>query len=92
MWNSGVASRIAEVLLNVTSEELRMHPLQNRTAFFLVISLAMLTAVAVGFGPTFHVRSAFGTIDPVTRSASLPTHLVVHGAFLTLWFSLVVLV
>lgn len=68
-----------------------MPQLQKRNAFFLVLSLTMLTAVAVGFGPTFYLRPAFGTVDPVTRSASLLPHLALHGVFLTAWFSLLVL-
>lgn len=60
----------------------------KRTAFFLLLSLAILLAVAVGFGPTFYLRSAFGTVDRFTGSASLSPHLAVHGVVLTAWFSL----
>jgi len=67
-----------------------MPSVQKRSAFFLVVSLTMLTAVAVGFGPTFYLRTAFGAVDRFTGSASLLPHLALHGVLLTAWFLLLV--
>jgi hypothetical protein len=58
---------------------------RTRPSFFFVAHLALLVIVLIGFSPTFYLRAAF---HHVTR---LPTLLYVHGAVLTVWFSLTVL-
>jgi hypothetical protein len=85
-WLTGVDTHMEDPV-----EDTTMSHLQKRNAFFLILSVTMLATTAVGFGPTFYLRSVFGTVDPVSRSASLPSHLVLHGVFLTAWFSLLVL-
>lgn len=57
-------------------------PLVRRRSFFFVgFALAMLAAVALGFGPTFYLR-------PVTGRAPLPPYVVLHGVVLTAWYLL----
>ena len=58
---------------------------RQRSLFFVVFALVMLTTVAVGFGPTLYLRPMLGTID--WFGPSLPPYLVVHGLVLTLWFA-----
>ncbi len=50
--------------------------------FFLLYSLAALAIVLTGFAPSFYLRSA--------EHAPLSTSFMVHGAFLTSWYLLVV--
>ncbi len=57
--------------------------LHARPGYFLAAHIALFAIVLVGFSPTFFLRGAFGNVP-------LPTRLVVHGAILTLWFSVCV--
>lgn len=59
-------------------------PLEDQPArwFFAAMSGALLTAVLVGFAPTFYLR-------PLFTDRPLPGYLYFHGAVLTTWFVLV---
>jgi hypothetical protein len=65
-----------------------MQSARRRDRFFLAAALVMVIIVAVGFGPSLYLRWPLGTMDRLTGSPSLPTHLLVHGVILTAWFSL----
>lgn len=60
-------------------------PSRTRISFFLVAHTVLLGIVLIGFSPTFYLRAAFH------HSTPLPALLYVHGAVLTVWFSLTVL-
>lgn len=54
---------------------------RRRNRFFVWIAMAMLVAIALGFGRSFYLR-------PVFIDRPLPTYLVVHGAVMTGWYLL----
>lgn len=56
-------------------------PLRKRNRFFVWIAVAMLAAVALGFGPTFYLR-------PLSDRPPLPEHVVLHGIVMTCWYLL----
>ncbi len=60
-------------------------PSRTRVSFFFVAHAVLLAIVLIGFSPTFYLRSAFH------HSTALPPFLYLHGAALTIWFSLPVL-
>lgn len=78
----------AFVKSEATSTSLESHARHRaRHWFFVGMSAVMLAIVLVGFAPTFYLREYFGTGLPPGQQG-LPLYLHVHGAFLTLWFSL----
>lgn len=58
---------------------------RTRPSFFFVAHVALLVIVLVGFSPSFYLRAA------IHHTTQLPALLHVHGAGLTVWFSLTVL-
>jgi hypothetical protein len=73
-----MSSNAAQVSLTV-----RDTTVSKRFPFFAVAHTALLAIVLVGFAPTFYLRAFFDT-------PPIPVVLYVHGAILTLWFSLTV--
>lgn len=59
----------------------RLAPGHRRNRFFAWIAVAMLAAIALGFGPTFYLR-------PLTDRPPLPANVVLHGVVLTAWYLL----
>lgn len=59
-------------------------PSRTGVSFFFVAHAALLGIVLAGFSPSFYLRPAFH------HSAPLPPFLYLHGAVLTVWFSLTV--
>ena len=53
----------------------------RRSHFFIWIAVAMLIAIALGFGKSFYLRPAF-TDKP------LPAYLITHGVVMTAWYLL----
>jgi hypothetical protein len=67
----------------------RSHALDSRwRGFFVAMAAVLLAIVAVGFAPSFYLRTYFdaGTIG--ASSSSLPTRVLVHGVVLSCWFLL----
>ncbi len=62
---------------------------QGRDRFFLLLAVALLSIVLVGFAPRFFLRSAFDQPEHL-RMTSLPLYMRLHGFILTLWYILLV--
>lgn len=60
----------------------------RRPLFFVGMAAILLAIVAVGFAPTFYLRTYFDARRPDATSQAYPLYLYVHGVVLTLWFLL----
>lgn len=63
----------------------------HRPRFFLLISVAILSVVVVGFAPSFFLRPFGNPLNNATAAQDLPAYIYVHGLVLTIWFLLLVL-
>jgi hypothetical protein len=62
--------------MRITSSDMGV---EQANRFFFRLHLLLLATVFAGFAPTFFLQ-------PTLVRASFPTHLIVHGVLLTLWF------
>jgi len=68
-------------VVNASHEHLAASGVRRRNRFFIWIAVAMLVAIALGFGKSFYLRSVF-------TDRPLPMHLIVHGVIMTAWYLL----
>ena len=61
-------------------------PRKVRTRFFVVLAVALLAIVIVGFTPSFYLRTWWLSTHPTLHDSALPGYLTLHGILLTLWY------
>jgi hypothetical protein len=60
----------------------------RRRRFFVAMASILVVIVAVGFAPSFYLKTYFESSPSGAGRQSLPIHVYAHGVVLTLWFSL----
>lgn len=58
----------------------------HRRGFFVAIASVLVVVVAVGFAPSFYLRTYFQA--PGSGDRPIPTHVILHGVLLTSWYVL----
>jgi hypothetical protein len=61
-------------------------PRLRRTRFFVVLAVALLSIVIVGFTSSFYLRTWWLSTYPALHETALPGYLILHGILLTLWY------
>ncbi|WP_194777567.1 hypothetical protein [Pararhodonellum marinum] len=64
--------------------------MNQRSRFYLIITILLLLVVLLGFGPRFYLRPFFEQPRHL-QMEQLPIYLILHGVLMTLWYALLVM-
>ena len=83
-----MAKSVAHKTLNSATQRNPLGRDGRRHWFFVGMATILVAIVAVGFAPSFYLRTYFETGQPGANYQTLPVYLIVHGVVLTLWYLL----